>query len=98
VGLAWLSRLLADADAAPVLTHRPGKDPWPLPDGPLRYLRLLGDRDATPAIGTPLRDLRTDFDRWAARRSQAPTGRRLGQPTPDPRTRWPATPLPGLEL
>jgi uncharacterized protein YecE (DUF72 family) len=117
----WLPRLLADSGAAPVLTHRPGEDPWPLVDGPLRYLRLLGDRVATPAIGAPLRDLGTDLDRWAARLGQAAAGRRpaaafandtyegaafataaalrrrLGQPAPDPRTRWPAPPLPGME-
>ncbi len=117
----WLSRLLADAGAAPVLTDRPGEDPWPLLDGPPRYLRLLGERDATPAIGAPVRDLGTNLDRWAIRLGQAATGRRpaaafandtyegaafvtaaalrrrLGQPTPDPRSRWPAPPLPGFQ-
>jgi uncharacterized protein YecE (DUF72 family) len=118
----WLPRLLADAGAAPVLTVRPDEDPWPLPDRPLRYLRLLGEREPTPSTGTPVRDLAGDLDRWATRLRAAASGhrpaaafasnpyqgaaafvtaaalrRRLGKPAPDPRSRWPAPPLPGFD-
>src|SRR5207253_699580 len=30
-----------------------------------RYLRLLGDRRATPRIGRPVRDRGAELDRWA---------------------------------
>jgi uncharacterized protein YecE (DUF72 family) len=45
-----------------------GAAPWPAPtagSGGVRYLRLLGDRRATPAIGRPVRDRADGLDRWA---------------------------------
>jgi uncharacterized protein YecE (DUF72 family) len=111
----WLRPLLAELDAGLALADRPGEAA-----GPARYLRLLGDRAATPAIGRPVRDRSAGLDRWAAILEQAGPGRtpaaafannryegaafttaaalrrRLGQPAPDPRSLWPAPPLPGL--
>jgi uncharacterized protein YecE (DUF72 family) len=84
----WLPRLLAEAGAGLVLADRPrpiGAPPWGSPDPsgePLwpqrsnaRYLRLLGDRRATPQIGRLVRDRAADLDRWAALVAAAPTGR-----------------------
>ena len=34
--------------------------------GQAPYLRLIGDRRATPVIGRPVRDRSADLDRWAA--------------------------------
>jgi uncharacterized protein YecE (DUF72 family) len=117
----WLPELLAGADAELALAERPGEPLWPAWDGPVSYLRLLGDWQPTPASAQPARDRSADLDRWAgmlagAGRGERPaaafannrpegTGfetaaelrRRLGQASPDPRSRWPAPPLPGLE-
>jgi uncharacterized protein YecE (DUF72 family) len=47
-----------------------GGAPWPgqarAAPGQAPYLRLLGDRRATPVIGRPVRDRSADLDRWAA--------------------------------
>jgi uncharacterized protein YecE (DUF72 family) len=61
----WLAGLLADAGAGLVLADRPGEPLWP-DSAPARYLRLLGDRRATPEVGRPVRDRSADLDRWAA--------------------------------
>jgi uncharacterized protein YecE (DUF72 family) len=61
----WLGELLADAGAGLVLADRPGEPPWP-DSTAARYLRLLGDRRATPEIGRTVRDRAADLDRWAA--------------------------------
>jgi uncharacterized protein YecE (DUF72 family) len=75
----WLPELLDAAGAALVLAERPhaggpgpgeAGGPWPGParaaPGQAPYLRLLGDRRATPVIGRPVRDRSADLDRWAA--------------------------------
>jgi uncharacterized protein YecE (DUF72 family) len=117
----WLPELLAGVDAELALAERPGEPLWPAWDGPVSYLRLLGDRQVTPVIGRPVRDRSADLDRWArllatAQRGGRPAAafannrfegagfvtaaelrRRLGQPAPDPKSRWPEPPLPGLE-
>ena len=76
----WLTELLAAAGAGPVLADRPrfsgapprgspdpsGEAPWPSVAGGVGYLRLLGDRRATPVIGRPVRDRAAELDRWAA--------------------------------
>jgi uncharacterized protein YecE (DUF72 family) len=62
----WLPELLEAEGAGLVLADRPGEDPWPAPAGPVGYLRLLGDRRATPVIGRSVRDRSADLDRWAA--------------------------------
>jgi uncharacterized protein YecE (DUF72 family) len=61
----WLADLLAGAGADLALADRPGEQPWPAWQGPVRYLRLLGDRRATPLIGRRVRDRSPDLDRWA---------------------------------
>jgi uncharacterized protein YecE (DUF72 family) len=61
----WLPELLEAAGAGLVLADRPGEDPWPVPAGPVGYLRLLGDRRATPVVGRSVRDRSADLDRWA---------------------------------
>jgi uncharacterized protein YecE (DUF72 family) len=117
----WLADLLQASGAELALADRPGEPLWPLLPGPVRYLRLLGDRRATPVIGRPVRDRSADLDRWArllaaggaAERpaaafannrfegagfvTAAALRRRLGQPAAEPRSLWPAPPLPGLE-
>jgi uncharacterized protein YecE (DUF72 family) len=116
--LALIDRGTPSGFPGPLRADRPGEGPWPA--GPARYLRLLGDRVATPAIGRPVRDRSAGLDRWAAILERAGPGRspaatfannryegaafttaaalrrRLGQPAPDPRSLWPAPPLPGL--
>ncbi|HEU4396555.1 MAG TPA: DUF72 domain-containing protein [Actinomycetota bacterium] len=62
----WLAELLAAAGAGSVLADRPGETPWPSVAGGVGYLRLLGDRRATPVIGRPVRDRAAELDRWAA--------------------------------
>jgi uncharacterized protein YecE (DUF72 family) len=66
----WLAELLDAAGAGLVLADRPGVPSWPTQAGAGRgavpYLRLLGDRRATPVIGRPVRDRAADLDRWAA--------------------------------
>lgn len=62
----WLPGLLEAAGAGLVVADRPGEQPWPRPHGAPGYLRLLGDRRATPTIGRPVRDRAADLDRWAA--------------------------------
>jgi uncharacterized protein YecE (DUF72 family) len=66
----WLAELLDAAGAGLVLADRPGVPSWPAQAGAGRgtvpYLRLLGDRGATPVIGRPVRDRAADLDRWAA--------------------------------
>jgi uncharacterized protein YecE (DUF72 family) len=73
----WLPELLEAAGAALVLAERPAgappgeaDAPWPgvgrAVPGQAPYLRLLGDRRATPVIGRPVRDRSADLDRWAA--------------------------------
>jgi uncharacterized protein YecE (DUF72 family) len=72
----WLPELLASSGAGLVLAHRPGGEPWPARAGPVGYLRLLGDRRATPVIGRPVRDHAAELDRWAALLAAArPAGR-----------------------
>jgi uncharacterized protein YecE (DUF72 family) len=116
----WLAGLLQEGGAELALAHRPGEPLWPAPGGAVRYLRLLGDRHATPVIGRPVRDRSAELDRWAKLLTAGPPGRpaaafannrfegagfvtaaalrrRLGQPAPDPKSLWPAPPLPGLE-
>jgi len=75
----WLPELLEAAGAGLVLADRPGEDPWPTPPGPVGYLRLLGDRRATPVIGRPVRDRSADLDRWAGLLAPGGTGS-SGQP------------------
>jgi uncharacterized protein YecE (DUF72 family) len=117
----WLAGLLASVGADLALADRPGEPPWPAWQGPPRYLRLLGDRQATPVVGRPVRDRSHDLDRWARLLADASGDRpaaafandlfegagyvtaaalrrRLRQPTPDPKSLWPAPPLPGFEL
>src|SRR6266545_4036405 len=72
----WLGDLLAGAGAELALADRPGEPPWPAWKGPVRYLRLLGDRQATPVIGRPVRDRSVDLDRWARLLSSAGGGDR----------------------
>lgn len=67
----WLADLLDGAGAGLALADRPGEAPWPAWRGPVRYLRLLGDRRATPVIGRPVRDRSADLDRWAGLLSSA---------------------------
>lgn len=65
----WLAELLDAAGAGLVLADRPGQPSWPeqgARPGAVPYLRLLGDRRATPVIGRPVRDRAADLDRWAA--------------------------------
>src|SRR6266511_1640774 len=62
-GRERLARLLGTRP--PVLADRPGEPPWPVTAGPVRYLRLLGERRTTPVIGRPVRDRSGDLDRWA---------------------------------
>jgi uncharacterized protein YecE (DUF72 family) len=69
----WLAELLADAGAGPVLADRPGEALWPA-WASAAYLRLLGDRRATPEIGRPVRDRAADLDRWAALVAEAAAG------------------------
>jgi len=87
---SWLADLLDDAGAGLALADRPGEAPWPAWRGPVRYLRLLGDRQATPAIGRPVRDRSADLDRWAGLLSGAagdshrtPAGNDLPAPARD---------------
>jgi uncharacterized protein YecE (DUF72 family) len=61
----WLRDLLTDAGADLALAERPWEAPWPAWHGPVRYLRLLGDRQSTPVIGRPVRDRSADLERWA---------------------------------
>jgi uncharacterized protein YecE (DUF72 family) len=61
----WLADLLAAGGAKLALADRPGEAPWPVWQGPISYLRLLGDRQATPEIGRPVRDRSHDLDHWA---------------------------------
>jgi uncharacterized protein YecE (DUF72 family) len=70
----WLPELLASSGAGLVLAHRPGGEPWPARAGPVGYLRLLGDRRATPVIGRPVRDHAAELDRWAALLARATQG------------------------
>jgi uncharacterized protein YecE (DUF72 family) len=117
----WLPELLAGVDAELALAERPDEPLWPAWDGPVNYLRLLGDWQGTPVTGRPVRDHSADLDRWArmlagGARGERPAAafannrfesagfvtaaelrRRLGQASPDPRSRWPEPPLPGLE-
>jgi uncharacterized protein YecE (DUF72 family) len=118
----WLAELLRTAGVGLVVAERPGEPVWPEPAGAVGYLRLLGDRRATPVIGRRVRDRSADLDRWArlltgdgpatgrpaaafannrfegaAFVTAATLRRRLGQPAPEPMSRWPAPPLPGLE-
>jgi uncharacterized protein YecE (DUF72 family) len=72
----WLRDLLAGAGADLALADRPGEPRWPAWEGPVRYLRLLGDRQATPVIGRPVRDRSADLDRWASLLSSATGGER----------------------
>jgi uncharacterized protein YecE (DUF72 family) len=75
----WLPELLASSRAGLVLAERPGEAPWPAPDdgsGGVGYLRLLGDRRATPVIGRPVRDRSAELDRWAALLAGATPGHR----------------------
>jgi len=117
----WLADLVDEHGAGLALADRPGEPPMPASVGTVRYLRLLGDRRATPVIGRPVRDRSADLDRWTrllvssgpAERpaaafannrfegagfvTAAALRRRLGQPAAEPRSLWPAPPLPGLE-
>jgi uncharacterized protein YecE (DUF72 family) len=91
---AWLPELLEAGGAGLVLADRPrftgtplwgSPDPsrdelWPAPSGPVGYVRLLGDRPATPVIGRAVRDRSADLDRWA--RLLAEAGPRSGRRPP----------------
>lgn len=70
----WLAGLLADAGADLAMADRPGEPLWPAWQGPVRYLRLLGDRQATPVIGRSVRDRSPDLDRWARLLTEAGAG------------------------
>jgi uncharacterized protein YecE (DUF72 family) len=72
----WLGDLLSSAGAELALADRPGEAPWPAWQGPIRYLRLLGDRQATPEIGRPVRDRSPALDRWARLLADAGDGAR----------------------
>jgi uncharacterized protein YecE (DUF72 family) len=72
----WLPELLQAGGAGLVLADRPGERLWPEPSGPVEYLRLLGDRRATPVIGRAVRDRSADLDRWAGLLAEAGPGRR----------------------
>ena len=61
----WLADLLASTGAELALADRPGEELWPASQGPVSYLRLLGDRLATPEIGRPVRDRSPDLDHFA---------------------------------
>ena len=71
----WLPALLASSGAGLVLADRPGEPPWPAsPPRGMGYLRLLGDRRATPVIGRPVRGRAAELDRWAALLGRATPG------------------------
>jgi uncharacterized protein YecE (DUF72 family) len=70
----WLPALLAASGAGLVLAQRPGRLPWPARAATAGYLRLLGDRRATPVIGRPVRDQAAELDRWAALLAEAARG------------------------
>jgi uncharacterized protein YecE (DUF72 family) len=72
----WLRGLLTGVDGGLALAERPGEPLWPEWDGPVSYLRLLGDRRATPVIGRPVRDRSADLDRWAGLLAGAQRGER----------------------
>jgi uncharacterized protein YecE (DUF72 family) len=78
----WLPELLAASGAGLVLAQRPGELPWPARAAPVGYLRLLGDRRATPVIGRPVRDQAAELERWAALLAEGPhrDGAAAGRP------------------
>jgi len=61
----WLPGLLADCDASLARVEWPEVPAMVEWLGPVRYGRLLGDREGTPRIGAKVRDLPGDLDRWA---------------------------------
>jgi uncharacterized protein YecE (DUF72 family) len=60
----WLAELVRSEGAELVLAERPGEPLLPTSVERIRYLRLLGDRRATPVIGRPVRDRSAELDRW----------------------------------
>jgi uncharacterized protein YecE (DUF72 family) len=68
---AWLPDLLEAHGASLARVEWPEVPALVEWAGPLRYGRLLGDREGTPNIGAKVRDLPGDLDRWAKLASQA---------------------------
>jgi uncharacterized protein YecE (DUF72 family) len=67
----WLPELLEREEAGLARVEKAGGPGWsrPVPmewTGPVRYGRLLGDREELPEIGRKVRDLSPALDRWAA--------------------------------
>jgi uncharacterized protein YecE (DUF72 family) len=69
----WLPGLLADVDASLARVEWPEVPAMVEWTGPIRYGRLLGDREGTPNVGAKVRDLPGDLDRWV-RLATAATG------------------------
>jgi uncharacterized protein YecE (DUF72 family) len=80
----WLPELLADLDASLARVEWPEVPAMVEWTGPLRYGRLLGDREGTPSTGAKVRDLPADLDRWAKLATAAAAG---GTAAPSPGAR-----------
>jgi len=124
-GDPWLPELLASLDASLAMVEYAGAGPDAPPlewAGPIRYGRLLGDRDEMPQIGVRRRAEPGALDRWAEQAvrvadadrpvavfannrfegsgfaTAAELRARVGRPAPDPKSLWPAPPLPGFDF